>query len=273
MEKLGVSDMMRNRHRLLLAQLGGSASNFAIPTYSGSHAIFGNEKQGYIECYSTGEITFPKAGKVDVFILGSGLKGATGVTAGDYQAQGGKGGKGGIGQTLTGIDVEGTYSITVAAACTSTATANKSTAFETTANSTRDNGGKGAASTISGNSGSSSNANNGTNGTSYPFSATSGVFYKQLGAGGGGGGTYWANSSNGYVAGQGNRGNGGTLGGGAGCSGTAAAGAGSANTGSGGGGGYASVSLDSSGNYGTPTTMKGGNGGSGIVIIRWGYAA
>ena len=263
---------MRDRRRMLLSQLGGAS--FAIPTFDGSHAVFGDEKKGYIECYSSGTITFPKAGIVDVFVLGSGLKGNDGATVSPaYQAQGGKGGKGAIGQTLNNIDVEGEYTITVGAACSSTTSANKSIAFGTTANGTRDNGGKGAVSTISGNSGSSSNAVKGTDGTSYPFGETSGAFYKKLGAGGGGGGTYYTNASNGYYGGQGSPGNGGTLGGGKGDNEVTGAGAGSANTGSGGGGGYAEVSMNSSGGYNTPTTTNGGNGGSGIVIVRWGYAA
>ena len=256
---------------MLLTMLGGTAS-FAIPSYTGSHAIFGDEKQGYIECYSTGNITFPKAGKVDVFILGSGLKGVV-ANGSTYSCSGGKGGKGAIGTTLTGVDVEGEYTIAVGAACTSTTSANKSTAFGTTANSTSDNGGKGATASISSYSGSASKANAGSNGTSYPFGETSGTFYKQLGAGGGGGGTSWTNASNGYVSGSGNAGNGGTLGGGGGANTNTNGSAASANTGSGGGGGYAKIYLNSDGSYDPISTTTGGNGGSGIVIIRWGYAA
>lgn len=249
---------MRDRRRMLLSQLGGAS--FAIPTFSGSHAIFGDEKQGYIECYSTGNITFPKAGKVDVFILGSGLKGKTGTSAMGGSVYGAKGGKGAVGTTLIGVDVEGEYTIAVGAACTSTTSANKSTAFGTTANSTLDNGGSGG--TVYG-TGSVSAAAKGSNGTSYPFGETSGTFYKQFGAGGGGGGVVY--SLNGYNVSNG--GAGGTLGGGSGQygSGTAAV-AGTSNTGSGGGGGRSAVASST---YDSAS----GNGGSGIVIIRWGYAA
>ena len=247
---------------MLLTMLGGTAS-FAIPSYTGSHAIFGDEKQGYIECYSTGNITFPLPGKVDIFILGSGLKGKNGSAVTSGQTQGGKGGKGAVGKTLTAVDVEGQYTITVAAACTSNTTANKSTALGTTANSTTDNGGAGGYVYSATNCGKGSN---GSNGTSYPFGATNGTFYKQLGAGGGGGGS--VANTNGYTVADG--GIGGTLGGGKGQhgSGSPSAVAGTANTGSGGGGGYSILTAASS-----VTGGSGANGGSGIVIIRWGYAA
>ncbi len=248
--------MMRNRRRMLLSQLGTVGGAFAIPTYTGSHAVFGDEKKGYIECYSTGNITFPLPGKVDIFILGSGLKGRNGSAVTGGQTQGGKGGKGAVGTTLTAVDVEGQYTITVAASCTSNTTANKSTALGTTANSTIDNGGVGGYVYSASNC---SKGSNGSNGTSYPFGETSGTFYKQYGAGGGGGGS--VADLNGYTYGAG--GAGGTLGGG---SGGPSEVAGTSNTGSGGGGGYSI--LTASTNAGS-----GGNGGSGIVIIRWGYAA
>lgn len=256
---------------LATANTGGSS--LAIPTFSGSHAIFGDAKQGYIECYSSGTINFPKAATIDVFVLGSGLKGGNGTAPFDFRASGGAGGKGAVGSTLNAIDVEGEYTITVASACSSTSTANKSTAFGITANTTTNNGGAGGTSSISSSGGSSDNAKKGTNGTSYPFGETSGTFYKQLGAGGGGGGTGYYNGQSGS-GGNGMNGSGGTLGGGKGGSGSfGGATAGLANTGSGGGGGGAYVSMDSSGNYDTPEKNNGGNGGSGIVIIRWGYAA
>lgn len=244
--------------RRIIAGAGGGA--FAIPTFTGSHAIFGDAKQGYIECYSTGNITFPKAGKVDVFILGSGLKGRNGSAVTGGQTQGGKGGKGAKGTTLTAIDVEGQYTITVASTCSSTSTANKSTAFNTTVNNTTDNGGAGGyVYSVS----SCGKGSSGSNGTAYPFGETSGVFYKQLGAGGGGGGSLA--DINGYYYADG--GAGGKLGGGKGQHGTGtAAVAGTANTGSGGGGGRSALTSSSS-------EGAGANGGSGIVVIRWGYAS
>ena len=251
---------MLNRRKALLMQLNSGAA-FALPTFSGSHAIFGDEKQGYIECYGSGELTFPLPGTVDVFILGSGLKGRNGTASTSTPVQGGKGGKGAVGQTLTAVAVEGVYTISVAGACTSNATANKSIAFDTTVNSTTDNGGAGGYVTSAT---SVSKGSNGSNGTAYPFGEVSGVFYKQLGAGGGGGGP--CTDMNGYYIAA--AGSGGTLGGGAGQpgNGSPAAVAGTANTGSGGGGGRSCVSTSLG-------AGSGGNGGSGLVIIRWGYAA
>ena len=254
--------------------------SFAIPIYTGSHTIFGDEQKGYIECYSSGTITFPQAGEVDVFLLNSGLKGASGSSSGYATAKGGAGGKGGSGQTFSAIPVEGSYSLSVAATCTSLTSANKSTGFGNQINQvSTNNGGAGSTSTISGSSGSSTNAKAGSNGVAYPFNENTvnadvdenSIWYKhKLGAGGGGGGTGYTNASNGFNGGTGMAGAGGTFGGGAGGSMSSTGKAATANSGSGGGGGYSSVYLGSSGEYDSPTTKAGGNGGSGIIIIRWG---
>ena len=256
----------------------GGGGSFAIPTFDGSHAIFGDEKQGYIECYSSGTLTFPKNGVVDVFVLGSGLKGATGTASGSGNtysgsgnATGGKGGSGAVGVTTTAVMVEkGSYTIVVAGECSSTGTANASSAFSTTAKNVTSNGGKGAYATASWSDYSMTSSNKtagtaGSGGTSYPFAETSGTFFKRLGAGGGGGGGRAAGWSyaGGYSGGTLGGGNGGSYSGGSQINCTA----GSANTGSGGGGGGAA-------SYGsTLSKFTGGNGGSGIVIVRWGYAA
>ncbi|MBQ3049300.1 MAG: hypothetical protein IJC94_05035 [Oscillospiraceae bacterium] len=238
---------------------GKPRSDFAIPVFSGSHAVFGNESCGYMECYSSGTLTFSKPGKIDVFILGSGLAGAK-SSALNESVQGGKGGSGAVGLTLYQFDVEETsYTITVAAACSSTSRSNKSSAFDTSTqyNSITANGGTGGrlyANTVY------NTATNGKDGTSYPFDETEGVFFKQFGAGGGGGeaSIYW----NGYTVTT--AGKGGTLGGGNG--GIDAA----ANTGSGGGGAAAYNTSSNSGATET-TYVDGARGGSGIVIVRWGY--
>ena len=252
-----------------------AGSSFAIPTFSGSHAIFGDEKQGYIECYSTGTITFPKAGMVDVFVLGSGLAGQNGSVYSNEKVPvmgglaGGEGGKGATGKTLTQIKVEGTYSVSVAAECTSSTTANKSTAFGTTVNTTTDNGGSYGI-VDSRDSGSVYSGGKGADGTSYPFGAnnadgfvdTNSKWYqKKLGAGGGGSGAFVSYNGSRFASG----GKGGVFGGGEGS--YAEGKPASANTGSGGGGGGVGIHV------GDAYTNKGGNGGSGIVIIRWGYAA
>ena len=268
--------MRLNRRFVLLSSGGGG---FAIPTFDGSHAIFGDEKQGYIECYSSGLLTFPKKGVVDVFVLGSGLRGATGTASGSGNtyigsgtATGGKGGSGAVGSTVAVVNVApGSYSIVVGAVCTSTSNANASSAFGTTASTVKANGGRGGYATASWteytlDSDSSTAGTAGTNGSSIPFGVSSGDLYRLLGAGGGGGGGRAGGyaSKSGYAGGTLGGGHGGQYGMGeqTGCT------PGTANTGSGGGGGGAA-------SYGASSLYKfqGGNGGSGIVIIRWGYAA
>lgn len=104
-------------------------------------------------------------------------------------------------------------------------------------------GGGGGAGAVGGNG--STNGGNGGSGVQTAITGAS-VFY----AGGGGGGKYFANSA----------GSGGSGGGGAGSREGANATSGTANTGGGGGG---------SGQTGIPATFSGGNGGSGIVIVRY----
>lgn len=264
---------IKRRILLMTSAIGGG---FEIPTFTGNHAIFGDEKQGYIECYSSGDLTFNSNGTVDIFILGSGLKGATGTAdgtgttaTGSGEATGGNGGNGAKGTTIASYNVEkGSYTITVAATCTSVSTANASSAFGQNINTVNSNGGKGGYGTASWTEYNVDTMNStegaaGSNGTSIPFSVTSGTFYKLLGAGGGGGGGRAGGFA--YKGGYA----GGTLGGGHG--GRYASGsqteciAGTANTGSGGGGGGAAA-------YGSSLyKFSGGAGGSGIVIIRWGY--
>lgn len=264
---------MRHSRRFVLL----SGAGYAVPTFDGSYSLFGDAKKGYIEIYSSGTLTFSKKTVVDVFVLGSGLRGATGTAIGSGDtytgsgtATGGKGGSGAVGSIVTAVDVSpGSYSIVVGADCASTSTANASSALGITANTVRANGGTGVYATASWEkynyvSGSSKAGTAGTNGSSIPFGVSSGDLYKLLGAGGGGGGGSAAGFE--YKAGYA----GGTLGGGHGgeyasqnsqtdCT------PGTANTGSGGGGGGAA-------SYGASSLYKftGGNGGSGLVIVRWG---
>ncbi len=292
--------MRQNRRFVLLSAPAGS---FALPIYSGSYAIFGDEKQGYIECYSSGILSFKGKGVVDAFILGSGRAGNKGTAGGtsytttqddeEYTiytgriSKGGNGGLGAEGKSFYNIEVsKGDYEIIVGAGCSSSSIANASSAFGNSANGVRSGAGSGATITpnytydwtvpgySSYNNSSSTRATTGANGVSYPFGETSGEFYKRLGACGGGGGCaayLSASTTNSGTASQ--SASGGTLGGGAGGSisstsayttATATAGiAGTANTGGGGGGGGTSRNSGA---------LDGGNGGSGIVIIRWGYA-
>ena len=221
----------------MIFNIGGkSGGGFAIPTFDGSHAVFGNEKQGYIELYSSGTLTFKKDCIADVFVIGSGLAGYGGI---------GRGGAGTKGVSSTEINIlAGEYSINIGSSCSSTSARNASSAFGITSSGAGSAGGTAA----SGNSG--TNGQPGKDGTSIPFAVTSGEFYRKYGAGGGGGGR---NAPGAHLYG----GAGGTLGGGAGSH--YSGNPGSANTGSGGGGGA--------------NGYTGGSGGSGIVIVRWGYAA
>ncbi len=273
---------MRLNRRFSLLSSGGNI--FAVPSFDGSHAIFGDKEKGYIECYSSGTITFPKSGVVDVFILGSGLRGAKGTADGTGntsdgmgRSTGGKGGNGATGKTILAHNVDkGSYSITIGGACSSTSTANASTAFGQTANTVASNGGKGGYTYAVWGSGDDSNntstsGSKGSNGTSFPFaestlngSVNSSSIWnkKQLGAGGGGGGARssgWKYAG-GYDGGVYGGGKGGKYSGGVQSDCTA----GVANTGSGGGGGGSAA-------YGASLSQFDGQpGGSGIIIIRWG---
>lgn len=255
--------MLQDRHRMLLAQIGGGA--FAIPTFSGSHAIFGDATQGYIECYSSGTITFSKPMTVDIFAVGGGDGGGSGTTTSTY-AEGGEGGKSGAYSTLTAQELRGSYTVVVGSGASSSSFGTLLTARGNSGIS----GGSGGRAYNSPGAGQVAikKGSNGKTGV-YPFEDS--TFNRVCGTGGGGGGYA---SSGSVIAG----GTGGAVGGGDG--GTAgytystgvitvtAGKEGIANTGGGGGGGGA-VFTDYHGNQ----KASGGIGGSGIVIIRWGYAA
>ena len=97
-----------------------------------------------------------------------------------------------------------------------------------------------------GGAGSANSSSTGIAGGSGPSSSISGTTTSYSGGGGGGG---WAASANGGAAGTGGGGAGGTTSNGNGSAGTA-------NTGGGGGGGSSSVT-------------RAGNGGAGVIIVRW----
>lgn len=250
----------------MIFNIGGkSGGGFAIPTFDGSYAVFGNEKQGYIECYSSGTLTFPKNGTVDVFLLGGGKAGAKASSGG------GAGGAGSAGQSAFGVKVDnGAYPVQIGGSGGTSSALGYSSASGGGAS-----GGKGATH--------NSDSAAGSAGTSYPFGETSGTFYKRYGAGGGGGGwraTVTTTGTMETVSDDYKRPkSGGTLGGGSGGSYSGGDGtAGTANTGSGGGGGgyrYHQYYDEGTGNYvnASGTYGYGGAGGSGIVIVRWGYGA
>ena len=247
MDQLGVYSVLARK--LLIASMG---NGLIVPEFTGSHAIFGDGTAGFIEIYSSGTLTFSKKTIVDVYVMGSGLKGAngSGTTSGTTSYEyGGAGGKGAKGASYTGIEAMGDYDITVAATCSSTSTANASSAFGNSVRTTGASGGAGA---------NGANGKNGSSGVSIPF-GDSNNFHLNYGGGGGGGGGREFNRSLGVIS-QYMPGSGGSVGGGRGAH-AGDAGAGEANTGGGGGGG--------SGSYGT--MKNGANGGSGLVIVKWGF--
>ncbi len=245
MDQLGVCSVLARK--LLIGSMG---NGLIVPEFTGSHAIFGDGIAGFIEIYSSGTLTFSKKTIVDVYVMGSGLKGANGseTTSGTtYYQYGGAGGKGAKGATYTGIEAMGDYVINIAATCSSTSTANASSAF---GNSVRITGASGGAG-----SDCSSNGKNGSSGVSIPFGDSANFPTNYGGGGGGGGGSKYDSSiavGSSYMPGSG-----GSVGGGRGAL-VSEAGAGQTNTGGGGGGGHG-------------TRLKGENGGSGLVIVKWGF--
>ena len=238
---------MRGSRRAIINSIFGGA--FVVPSFSGSYSLFGDAKKGYIELYSSGTLTFDGNSTVDVFILGSGLHGGDGYqTSGTSTTieKGGDGGAGGKGETYTGIKVSGSYDITIAAACSSTLKANASSAFGNSVNTKGASGGYGS---------DNSNGINGSTGVSIPFGDSVNFPSTYGGGGGGGGGSY----TDGSTTTNYQPGSGGIIGGGKGAF-TSAAVAGTANTGGGGGGGR-----------GSDARRHSANGGSGLVIVRWGY--
>lgn len=282
--------------KLLMVSIGGGA--FVVPSFTGSYAVFGDEKKGYIELYSSGTLTFTTEAVVDVFVLPSGLKGATAPSTSSYSgganATGGSGGKGGKGETGKAITVKGDYSVTVGASCSSTSTVNSSSALGIMAASVNSTGvgtgGKaGCTFTYDSHNNQFSNitsetaATAGQAGISYPFgelpvnsdilemdTESESLWIKlNLGATGGGGGAATSASSgtktgaNGGAHGAGNGGN-------ASRNSVANGNPGTSNTGSGGGGGSACASWNNWNNSDHSKKGVNGNGGSGIVIVRWG---
>lgn len=223
--------------KLLMVSIGGA---FVIPSFTGSYSLFGDAKKGYIELYSSGTLTFDGDSTVDVFLIGGGKKGSQGF----MNSYGGDGGAGSAGQSYYEIPVSGAFNISIGSGDGNT------TAFGHTQTS-----GGGAA----GGAGATSRTvgTNGSTGVAIPFGGDSSEFTTTFGGGGGGGGL--------YASGSKARGIGGVKGGGGGGpanSSQAYSGVkGTANTGGGGGGGGANAN----------SFPGGGAGGSGLVIVRWGY--
>ena len=235
----------------MIFNIGGAAPGF-LPVFTGSHALFGNGRKGYIEIYGSGELTFGGKKVVDVFLLGGGKPGGNGTAnAEGNRGLGGDGGAGAAGQSRYRLELNGEYTVTVGAS-----------GGTTSAFGLAQSAGGGA----SGGAGSPgyAAAGNGATGVALPFAGDDAVFALTLGGGGGGGGGSRTNGNQSFDGGSG-----GSVGGGNGgnvslASQIAYAGKpGTANTGGGGGGGGATPH--------TYTSKNGGSGGSGLVIVRWGY--
>ena len=238
---VGVNNIAR-----LVYQSGGGTPAFQLPEFTGNNAISGDETQGRIELYESGTLTlYP--GVYDFFLVGGGGTGNTG------------GGGGGYTQTYKSLQVSSSIRADVIVGSASgTTSVNHS---NLTPSSLEVNGSKTPNTFFGGDGGSGgggygghSGGSDGGNGqgdtyaggtgqgtTTRAFGEDGGTLY----AGGGGGGS-GGNSSNGYGgAGGGGRGGG-----------TSSSGvSGTTNTGGGGGGDY--------------QARIPGQGGSGIIIVRW----
>lgn len=288
----GVVGETGNTLAFVAAGGGGGVSGIA-PSYTGNSQIFGDGSKGYIECYSSGILTFNKDVTVDIFLVGGGGGGFS-----SSQSPGGPGGGGGYTRTARNLQATaGTeYPVTIGAggsAGSPGTSGGTTTAFELSANgggtgsmpmsqaNTTIGGsggcGGGAGSVYSIGPGGAGGENGGDGGQSTNGSyvslggtgqgtSTYEFMDSQLrlfaGGGGGGGGYMGSTGSSSYSQG----GAGGAGGGGNGgdyryenSSATTNGTSGQANTGGGGGG-------SGGGRFG----KLGGAGGSGIAIIRWG---
>lgn len=245
-------------------ELGGAVASakpvvFIVPIFTGQHAIFGDETQGRIECYSSGELTLDSR-EYDVFLVGGG--GAAGYT-------GGAGGGGGYTKTVLKREMEGiTYSVIVGSGGTklsggggnaggassvdnisATGGMNSSNSTPSAKGGDGGSGGGGGHYETTGPGG--NGGSNGSNGTGY-YGIGQGVTTRDFGettgalrSGGGGGAQRKSKDDGPFPMGRGGEGGGGDS-------------TKNSTPNTGGGGGTSSVSSN-------------GYGASGIIIIRWGY--
>lgn len=243
-------------------------------TSKSTASIYANDGQGInweIAFKASGTLKFKKnPGPIDVFLVGGGQAGSDGWLDGTTKAYGGAGGTGGECVTSTATAKRGqSYPIQIGATTGTIDTV----AFGVTALGW--GGGVGGSPAWSGFDGGGADApapgtTYGAQNGSYAFGASGTLIggSTKYGAGGGGGGAARHRDTSPYSA-RAIRGSGGTTGGGAGGiadedAATAANGsAATANTGSGGGGGACVIT-----GYSQITKGLGGDGGSGIIIIR-----
>ena len=247
---------------------GGGLPKF--PLYDGQYDLQGDEKQGYMRLLTTGTLTVQSDMLLDVFLVGGGGSGGYGYAYG---------GGGGGGYTATFTKQMHNKNTTIAAVIGAggvgkypSGNRGGTTSFGSLSSAggysgTDDNGGNGG----SGGAGQSNNASGGTNGgngagtgaglgqgtTTRPFGGDVAPFNTMLTYSGGGGGA--GSRSPGGTGGAVGGGRGGyfiSSGEGGDSDNYTSPTAGGVNTGGGGGGAYQGI---------------GATGGSGIIIIRWGY--
>lgn len=259
---------------------GGGAGKGLEFTYTGDYT---EREDGVVELRSSGNITFPKAQRIDIFCVGGGGAGGTRYYT---HAVGCGGGAGGFTKTAKRQTVSGTYEVTIGAGGAVTGTGYRSGAGSASSfgEIVSANGGDGGRNSESSDYG--SNGGNGGSGGGAGGKTTSGVGGSDGSAGGnsesqyatggtgqgtttrefgesagklyaaGGGGGVYATEQSGSAGGEGGGGNGAYILSPSAGGGTAKGTPGAANTGGGGGGG-----IGNSSSYA-------GAGGSGIVCIR-----
>ena len=258
---------VNNRAKLIYS--GSGAAGFELPSFTGSHTIFGDKNAGRIELYESGTLTLAP-GTYDFFAVGGGGSGGAATNSDATNIT--PGGGGGCTNTKSGYSVPRKYACQIQIGAGGTNGSGGGTIAKTpdgkiiiSANpgisqqiaSSKNYGGDGGSGGSDG-----SNGRFGTNygkytGVGTGQGTTTRMFAEAtntLFAGGGGGSAGGRSYSNGA---------GGAGGGGA--SGMNRNGtAGTPNTGGGGGGFY-------DGN--TSSTIRPGAGGSGIIVIRWNNVA
>lgn len=234
-------NMIDIRRRMLEAAASGVS--FA---YTGTYDSYGDALQGYLVLKTSGTLSIK--GKVDLCLVGGGGKGYKGTSS-----YGGGGGAGGFVSNYTEQGLHGDFTVTIGAGSSTETTAGGQTSVGVlTANGGNSPTGRvGAIGRGTGGNGVSSlyDPSNGEDGV-YPWDDNTNFSgYRVSGCGGGG-------SDSAHALGAGGSGGGGD----GGQSSPYTGSPGIANTGGGGGGGR----------YGEYNYV-GGNGGSGVVIICWGY--
>lgn len=272
--------------------LGGVVSTedappFALPEFTGNHAIFGDEVEGRIELYESGDLTlYP--GTYDLFLVGGGGSGIFGGYDSPEQSAwhtGLGGGGSGYTETFIGEKVDRIINVecVVGAGGAVNTTANNqanlgsSTYLKFSTGSMKEaegggnynsspyvqsengqNGGSGGGAGMGDGSTGGVGGSDGSNGGNSPYGPTGGIGQgtttkafgedsQTLYAGGGGGPGLQGGSGGGGRGAKGSQ------------SGNTSATSGTPNTGSGGGAGYKNARYN----------LSAGAGGSGLIIIRW----